>query len=65
MSKWVRACDAPESWEGQLCWHWRKWYNGQPGDMRLEPLIRGYSRKPEHCKGVWLILVEKPLPPRI
>lgn len=56
---WVRAENAPQSWEGNYVWMWTA------SDKKVEVrfLQKDFSREPHHCEGIMLHEWTQPLPP--
>jgi hypothetical protein len=56
---WVAAEVAPREWEGKLAWEYHQW----SGEIKQSVIPPNYSRRPNHCAGVFFIPIRVPAAP--
>ena len=63
VGRWITAEQIPKTWEGLEVWQWNEWEpNRHPFYSIVPP---GFSRNPDHCKGIWYRLFVFPKPPKL
>ena len=57
---WIELPDVPKHLEGKECW---KWIEGKSALPWIDVVPRDYSRSRDHCGGIWVCVLQRPLPP--
>lgn len=56
MPEWIAAKDVAPELEGRRAWIWKDWL----GYADIDWIPRGFSRKPEHCEGIFMMPIDPP-----
>jgi hypothetical protein len=59
MRRWIAGQDVAPELEGRCAWIWRDWL----GYAEIDVIPNGFSRSPEHCTGIFVMLIDPPPPP--